>query len=85
MAEAVHFIVKDIDKPPPRLASIAKFVGGVLCEGVYLETRGISGMCLAFKPQVTTRRAIFVTAKFMDANMQFVEDLVDIIASRADA
>eukprot|EP00971_Amphidinium_carterae_P310196 6164005-Amphidinium_carterae.1 len=53
MAEAVHFILKDIEKPPP--GPRAKFVGGVLCE-----------------------------AKFMDAHMEFVEDLVDIMIACGD-
>ena len=73
-ARATVFVVADIDKPKPVHRWNSALVGGVMCE--WNALRHGEGPLLQFHPALRTRRLLWMTDAFIDANHQVAKTIV---------
>ena len=58
---------------------MAGLVGGLLASKDFVESKGVRGVALAFKPAIKTKRHVFVTPAFMRRHAQLCTEFSSIL------
>ena len=72
------FVVSDPCNCREEVRFIAGLVGGLLATKDFVESKGLRGTALAFKPAIKSKRHIFVTPAFMRNHAQLCTELISV-------
>ena len=61
-------VVATVTDPGPECKFAAQIVGGIICDDLYINSVGISGMALAYKPHMAVRHLVWISPGFLDTH-----------------
>lgn len=73
------FVVSDPCNCREEVRFIAGLVGGLLVTKDFVESRGMRGLALAYKPAIKTKRHVFVTPAFMQQHAQLCAEFIGVL------
>ena len=79
MAAASIFVAEDPNMCTPHVKFVAGLVGGIVATRHFVESKGKTGICVAFKAAISVVRRVYVTPVFMGNNAAMCRDLLDIL------